>query len=91
MFDMFYRGYYPKGGGEVHVRVTPIKELRPIELLQFGRLIRITGRAFVAGVLPYKVSSPVRGIFSHIKYVLLSKENAQLSYRKGSFTGTLCL
>jgi len=50
------RGYYPKGGGEVHVGIKPIKQLRPVEILEFGHLIRITGRAFVAGVLPYKIA-----------------------------------
>ena len=53
---IFSSGYYPKGGGEVHVAVNPIKQLRPLQLLERGPLARITGRAFVAGVLPLKVS-----------------------------------
>ena len=49
------RGYYPKGGGEIHVTVNPIKQLKPLQLLQRGLLSKITGRAYVAGVLPFKV------------------------------------
>ena len=49
------RGYYPKGGGEIHVTVNPVKQLKPLVLLQRGTLSKITGRAYVAGVLPFKV------------------------------------
>ncbi|XP_067027666.1 RNA 3'-terminal phosphate cyclase-like isoform X1 [Acropora muricata] len=49
-------GYYPKGGGEVRVAVNPIKQLQPLQLLERGPLARITGRAFVAGVLPLKIA-----------------------------------
>ena len=51
----FARGYYPKGGGEIHVTVKPVKQLKPLQLLERGSLVRITGCAFVAGVLPFKV------------------------------------
>ena len=36
--------------------VEPLKQLRPLQLLEVGSLARITGRAFVAGVLPFKVN-----------------------------------
>lgn len=49
------RGYYPKGGGEVVVKVTPVKELSPINMTERGNITKIYGRAFVAGVLPFKV------------------------------------
>lgn len=49
------RGYYPKGGGEVVVRVNPVKELGPINMTERGNITKIYGRAFVAGVLPFKV------------------------------------
>lgn len=49
------RGYFPKGGGEVRVTVKPVKQLQPVDLTKFGTLLRITGRAFVAGSLPFKV------------------------------------
>lgn len=52
----FHRGYYPKGGGEVIVRMSPVKQLNPINLTDRGSVTKIYGRAFVAGVLPFKVS-----------------------------------
>lgn len=56
-----FRGYYPKGGGEVLVSVDPVKELRPVTLTERGSITKIHGRAFVAGVLPFKVKFPRTG------------------------------
>lgn len=53
---VFRRGYYPKGGGEVIVRMSPVKQLSPISLIDRGTVTKIYGRAFVAGTLPIKVS-----------------------------------
>jgi RNA 3'-terminal phosphate cyclase (ATP) len=50
------RGYYPKGGGELHVTIKPSIELQPIQLLHFGGLKKISGKAFVAGYLPIKIA-----------------------------------
>lgn len=52
-----YRGYFPKGGGEVEVRISPVETLKPIHLTTFGTLTRIWGRSYVAGILPIKVIS----------------------------------
>lgn len=55
--DIRKRGYYPKGGGEVFVRTNPIKgHLAPVEMIECGQITQITGRSFVAGVLPIKVA-----------------------------------
>nr|XP_019812540.1 PREDICTED: RNA 3'-terminal phosphate cyclase isoform X2 [Bos indicus]XP_019812542.1 PREDICTED: RNA 3'-terminal phosphate cyclase isoform X2 [Bos indicus] len=54
--DIKMRGYYPKGGGEVIVRMSPVKQLSPINLTDRGCVTKIYGRAFVAGVLPFKVA-----------------------------------
>nr|XP_036871098.1 RNA 3'-terminal phosphate cyclase [Manis javanica] len=54
--DIKMRGYYPKGGGEVIVRMSPIKQLNSINLTDRGSVTKIYGRAFVAGVLPFKVA-----------------------------------
>lgn len=56
-FVFVYRGYYPQGGGEVIVRMSPVKELSPIDLTERGAVTKIYGRAFVAGALPIKVSA----------------------------------
>jgi RNA 3'-phosphate cyclase len=39
------RGYYPRGGGVVEVRVYPLRKLRPLHILERGRLQGIRGRA----------------------------------------------
>jgi RNA 3'-terminal phosphate cyclase (ATP) len=47
------RGYFPKGGGEVHVRTRPCQRpLRPIQLTERGDVCEIRIRAFHAGKLP---------------------------------------
>ncbi|XP_064626575.1 RNA 3'-terminal phosphate cyclase-like [Lineus longissimus] len=55
--DIRRRGYFPKGGGEVFVSVQPVPFIKPIILTDRGEVCSITGRAFVAGVLPRKIAS----------------------------------
>uniref|UniRef100_A0A8V5G4P5 RNA 3'-terminal phosphate cyclase n=2 Tax=Melopsittacus undulatus TaxID=13146 RepID=A0A8V5G4P5_MELUD len=50
------RGYYPQGGGEVVIHISPVKELSPINLTERGIVTKIYGRAFVAGALPIKLA-----------------------------------
>ncbi|KAL5965223.1 RNA 3'-terminal phosphate cyclase [Taenia solium] len=51
------RGYYPRGGGLVHVSVDPISgKLSPVTLTDMGRVVKITGSAFVTGKVPIKVA-----------------------------------
>ncbi|NXP44061.1 RTCA cyclase, partial [Heliornis fulica] len=54
--DIRKRGYYPQGGGEVVVQMSPVKELSPINLTERGTVTKIYGRAFVAGALPIKLA-----------------------------------
>ena len=51
------RGYFPRGGGLVEASISPVSTLQPVELLDPGRLISVSGTAFVAGRLPLRVSS----------------------------------
>lgn len=54
------RGYYPKGGGEVHVTVPPRREPIPaIVLVERGEIIKVSGRAFVAG-LPRRLADTMQ-------------------------------
>ena len=39
------------------VKVYPVRELTPVTMMDPGSVKRIYGRAFVAGVLPMRVSS----------------------------------
>ena len=38
------------------MEVQPVKSIKPVELLERGDITRISGRSFVAGVLPIKVN-----------------------------------
>ncbi|PNF30765.1 RNA 3'-terminal phosphate cyclase [Cryptotermes secundus] len=55
-YKIITRGYYPRGGGEVHIRVKPVKQLKAIDLVESGDVVRIWGWAFVAGSLPIKLA-----------------------------------
>ncbi|XP_064004317.1 RNA 3'-terminal phosphate cyclase [Pogoniulus pusillus] len=59
--DIKKRGYYPQGGGEVVVQMSPVKELSPINLTERGTVTKIHGRAFVAGALPIKSFTLLNG------------------------------
>ncbi|XP_013407646.1 RNA 3'-terminal phosphate cyclase [Lingula anatina] len=60
--DIIKRGYYPKGGGEVHVRTEPVRCLHAVEMTDRGHVIKVTGIAFVAGVLPIKVAKTMASV-----------------------------
>ena len=47
--NIIRKGYYPQGGGEVHMQVTPIHSLKGIELIDPGTLVDIKGWSYVAG------------------------------------------
>lgn len=49
------QGFYPRGGGQVKVTFFPTKKLRPIRILQRGKVNRIGGSS-VAGSLPEHVA-----------------------------------
>ncbi|KAI0371778.1 RNA 3'-terminal phosphate cyclase [Pilatotrama ljubarskyi] len=54
------RGYYPKGGGEVHVSVPPVRGPLPsITLTERGAVKAIFGRSYVAG-LPKSLAESMR-------------------------------
>ncbi|OSX64634.1 hypothetical protein POSPLADRAFT_1136578 [Postia placenta MAD-698-R-SB12] len=54
------RGFYPKGGGEVHVSVTPRTDpLPPVTLTERGPVTAVNGRAYVAG-LPAHLAASMR-------------------------------
>lgn len=55
-FDLLRRGYFPKGGGCCKIDVKPVKSLKPIDLVEFGRIHKISGWSYVAGVLPIKIA-----------------------------------
>lgn len=50
------RGFYPKGGGVVDFKISPVKELKPIQLLDQGEIVRIKIRSFCAGAVNESVA-----------------------------------
>uniref|UniRef100_H3CGK0 RNA 3'-terminal phosphate cyclase n=1 Tax=Tetraodon nigroviridis TaxID=99883 RepID=H3CGK0_TETNG len=80
--DIRMRGYYPKGGGEVVVTVNPVKELQPVLMTDRGSITKIYGRAFVGGVLPFKLAkdmsaAAVRTIRKEIKELYINIQPLQ--------------
>uniref|UniRef100_A0A8C6T706 RNA 3'-terminal phosphate cyclase n=1 Tax=Neogobius melanostomus TaxID=47308 RepID=A0A8C6T706_9GOBI len=80
--DIKMRGFFPKGGGEVLVTVNPVKELLPVVMTERGNITKIYGRAFVAGVLPYKLAkdmstAAVRTIRKEIKDLYINIQPLQ--------------
>ena len=52
---MCFRGFYPKGGGEVRIGIEPLKSISSVNLADFGCINKVWGECFVAGVLPPRV------------------------------------
>ncbi len=53
---MLFRGFYPKGGGEIELSVAPVKNLTCALLDQPQTLKNIKGVCFVSGTIPIRVS-----------------------------------
>ena len=53
--NVLREGFYPKGGAEVILKIYPVKKLKPIELIDRGKLLEIRGRS-VAANLPGHIS-----------------------------------
>ena len=52
-------GWYPKGGGEVQGTIQPISKFNPIELLERGKLIHLSGISVVSN-LPISIAERQR-------------------------------
>jgi RNA 3'-terminal phosphate cyclase (ATP) len=60
------RGYFPKGGGLVRIRVLPICEaLPPISMTERGQVVEISIRAFHAGKLPIHLAKQMASAAQH--------------------------
>lgn len=69
-FDLFRRGYFPKGGGKVLINIKPVNSLKPVTLLDQGEIRSINGWSYVAGTFPIKMAeqmaSEASGILGRI-------------------------
>jgi len=52
-------GWYPIGGGQVSTRITPVRALQPLTLIDRGKLLRVTGISTVSN-LPSHIASRQR-------------------------------
>jgi len=43
-------GFYPRGGGEIRSRITPVSKLRALELMERGPLVRGHAEAYVSAI-----------------------------------------
>lgn len=48
--EIIKHGFYPKGGGEVRLKVEPVSELKSLNLENRGKLMRISGTCTVANL-----------------------------------------
>ncbi|XP_011645114.1 RNA 3'-terminal phosphate cyclase isoform X1 [Pogonomyrmex barbatus] len=48
-FELMKRGYYPKGGGRLHLHIKPVSNLNAVTLINQGLPIEITMWSYVAG------------------------------------------
>lgn len=90
-FNILRRGFFPKGNGEVEVEINPVKEIRPVDMTDFGTLAEIRGKAFVAGALPIKVASSMAREATRILRKAFPRTSIQIdSYQvpKNQATGT---
>nr|XP_014101773.2 RNA 3'-terminal phosphate cyclase [Bactrocera oleae] len=59
-FDLFKRGYYPRGGGHCKVLVPAVRSLKAVNLVKFGVVSEVCGWCFVAGRLPLRIAEDMK-------------------------------
>jgi len=74
--ELVRRGFYPKGGGEVKVSINPSYTISPVDLTEFGELVKIYGTAYVAGPLPLKIAQKMAE--SSRNYLQLQNSNVSI-------------
>ena len=50
-----FRGFFPKGGGEVVFDVEPVQSIKPVDMTESGQLSAVRGISYVSGSLPKRV------------------------------------
>ncbi|XP_054728226.1 RNA 3'-terminal phosphate cyclase [Anastrepha obliqua] len=59
-FDLLRRGYYPRGGGHCKVVIPSVRNIKAVNLTQFGTVNEVCGWCFVAGKLPLRVAEDMK-------------------------------
>lgn len=52
-------GWYPIGGGQISAQITPVRELRPLTVIQRGKLLRLSGISAISN-LPRHIAARQR-------------------------------
>ena len=65
----YIRGFYPKGGGKVVIAVKPITHIRPIRLMERGKLQEVTLEGYATEGIPPHVSEC---LFTERKYFVIN-------------------
>lgn len=85
-FDLIKRGYFPKGGGKVIIRIRPVRILKPVIMMEQGEITKLYGWSFVAGRLPIDMAhsmanSAVNELKCLNKYINIEKykENKEVA------------
>ncbi|KAG7212602.1 hypothetical protein KM043_012895 [Ampulex compressa] len=103
-FIVAKRGYYPKGGGEVHLRITPVRNLNAISLTDPGVPRGITGWSYVAGALSineaHKMANDVKTVITEkldennfrVPHITIEsyRENRAIAIENGSGINVMC-
>jgi len=58
-FELIKRGYFPRGGGHCRIICKPINSLQPVQMIEFGRVLKLYGWSYVAGTLPIKLAQDI--------------------------------
>ncbi|XP_076643068.1 RNA 3'-terminal phosphate cyclase [Halictus rubicundus] len=103
-FRVVRRGYYPKGGGEVHLYVKPVHALNAISLIDPGVPNEIVGWAYVAGVVhikeAHKMANDVKDVLTegfnkhNVRVPPINiecyKEDRSVAFENGSGINVVC-
>ena len=55
-FEVVKKGFFPKGGGHVNFFLTPVAYLKPINMVDVGKVTEVQGWSFTAGNLPVRLA-----------------------------------
>ncbi|MBN1677395.1 MAG: RNA 3'-terminal phosphate cyclase [Candidatus Thermoplasmatota archaeon] len=79
------RGFYPEGGGEVMMEVSPVGEFAPVDLSSQGEVLRIEGIAFAQNLPEHVVARTKHSALK--KLIGFSRVKVESDLRKGRSTG----
>ena len=82
-------GFYPKGGGRIRLFIQPIKELKPENFLEKGKLLEISGLSVVAN-LPIEIAKrQKKAMLEFLKTsISIPEENIKVEQVKALSPGT---